>query len=255
LTGAIVVATLNVRNTADRWRDRGPLLVEQLVALDPDVIALQEVRRFPDQARGIAREASRRRPDQPPWGMRTAYKTGPKRLWEGLAVLSRLPLDGDTGRLRLRGQSRVALRVTVVVPGGATLDVYDVHLADGDETVRSRQARRLLEWTDERPDRPAVLTGDFNSRLGSAPIRILTARLRSAYAEVHGTEPPRTVVGDSETGTGPVLDYVFVNDRVEVLDARVAFDQPAPDDPRRFPSDHFGLAVTIALTPPAPAPG
>ena len=242
MTGAIVVATLNVRNTADRWRDRAPLLVEQLVALDPDVIALQEVRRFPDQARRIAREG---------WEVRRTFKTGPKRAWEGLAVLSRLPFDGGTGRLRLRGQSRVAQRVTVAVPGGGTLDVYNVHLADGDETVRARQARRLLAWMGERPDRPAVLVGDCNSRPGSAPVRALSARLRSAYAEVHGKEPPRTLVG----GSGTVLDYVFVNDRVTVLAARLAFDQPAPDDPRLFPSDHFGLAATIAVTRPVPAPG
>jgi endonuclease/exonuclease/phosphatase family metal-dependent hydrolase len=173
-----------------------------------------------------------------------------------LAVLSRLPVDGRAARLRLRGQSRVAQRVTVATPEGGTLDVYNVHLADGDETVRARQARRLLEWMDERPDQPAVLMGDFNSRPRSAPVQILTARLRSAYAEVHGREPPRTVVG------GGVLDYVFVNDHVAVLDACLAFDQPSPADPRLFPSDHFGLAVTISVTvtgrrggPPVPAPG
>ncbi len=243
----IVVATLNVRNTADRWRDRAPLLVEQLVALDPHVIALQEVRRLPDQARRIAPEG---------WQVRRTFKTGPKRFWEGVAVSTRLPVDGPAARVRLRGQSRVAQRVTVAVPdghiSGSTLDVYNVHLADGDDAVRCRQATRLLEWMDERPDQPAVLMGDFNSRPGSAPVRILTARLRSAYAEVHGREPARTVV------TGGVLDYVFVNDRVAVLDARLAFDQPSPADPRLFPSDHFGLAVTIAVAvtgrPPAPAP-
>ena len=245
----VVVATLNVRNTADRWRERAPLLVEQLEALAPHVIALQEVRRVPDQAGRIAPEG---------WHGRRTFKTGPKRLWEGLAVLSRLPVDGRAARSRLRGQSRVAQRVTVALPdghiSGATLDVYNVHLADGDETVRARQARRLLEWMDERPDQPAVLMGDFNSRPRSAPVQILTARLRSAYAEVHGREPSRTVV------TGGVLDYVYVNDRVTVLDARLAFDQPSPADPRLFPSDHFGLAVTISVTatvtgrPPAPAP-
>ena len=90
------MATLNVRNRADRWRERAPLLVEQLVELDPDLISVQEVRRIPDQARWIAREASRARPDGPPWEVRKAFKTGPKRLWEGVAVLSRLPVDGRT---------------------------------------------------------------------------------------------------------------------------------------------------------------
>ncbi|MEA2900762.1 MAG: hypothetical protein QOH36_649 [Actinomycetota bacterium] len=248
--GGLVVATLNLRNTADRWRERAPLLVEQLVELDPDVISVQEVRRIPDQARWIAREASRRRADSPPWEVRTAFKTGPKRLWEGVAVFSRPPVE-DAARIRLRGQSRVALRVTVMLADGRPLDVYSVHLADGDEAVRVEQARRLLAWMDERPGRPAVVMGDCNSRPGSAPIRTLTAggRLRSAYALVHGSEPPRTVPPGGKGG-GTVLDYVFVNDEVVVHDAWLAFDRPSPTDPELYPSDHLGVAASISLVPP-----
>ncbi len=236
----VVVATLNVRNTADRWRERAPLLVEQLVALDPDIVGVQEVRRFPDQARRIARAGGRS-------AVRKAFKTGPKRLWEGVAVLSRLPVT-DHARLRLRGQSRVALRVTVELAGGQALDVYDTHLADGDEAVRVAQARRLLAWMDERPERPAVLVGDCNSRPGSAPIRVLTGRLRSAYAEVHGSEPRRTVPPGG-SGPGAVLDYVFVNQLVAVLDAGLAFYRPSPADPSLFPSDHLGLWATLSVLP------
>lgn len=252
---ALVVATLNVRNTADRWRARAPLLVEQLVELDPDLISVQEVRRIPGQARGIAREADRRREeglgpgsDERPWEVHTAYKSGVKRLWEGMAVLSRLPVT-DRARLRLGGQARVALRVTVTVPDGRTLDVYTTHLADGDKKLRCSQARRLLAWMDERPGVAQVLMGDFNSAPGTAPYRVLTGRLRSAYAVVHRAEPERT------QPTGGTLDYIFVNDLVTVLDAWVAFDRPSPDDPGLFPSDHFGVAASLSLRPPPPPPG
>jgi endonuclease/exonuclease/phosphatase family metal-dependent hydrolase len=233
----VVVATFNVHNTADRWRDRAPLVVEQLVDLAPDVIGLQEVRRFPGQARWIARHAGG-------WTVRTAYKSGPKRLWEGLAVLSRLPVVGH-GRLRLGGESRVALRVTVSVPGGQEFDVYDTHLADSDPEVRCAQVRRLLTWMDERPDVAQVVVGDLNSRPGSAPLKVLTdgGRLRSAYAEVHGSEPARTVPG------GTVIDYIFVNDRVTAVAAWLAFDRPAPspEDPKLFPSDHLGVAARLIV--------
>jgi len=240
----VVVATLNVRNTADRWRARAPVLVEQLVDLDPDVIALQEVRRFPGQARRIARDGAGGRPEpEPAWEVRTTYKSGVKGLWEGIAVLSRLPVTGHA-RVRLPGQSRVALRTTVETAGGP-LDVYDAHLADGDEALRTAQACRLLAWMDERPEVPQVLMGDLNSRPGSAPLRALTGlgRLRSAYALVHGTEPRRTVHRDG------VLDYILVNDRLAVLDAWLAFDRPAPGDPALLPSDHLGLAATLSLVP------
>src|SRR5205085_9584547 len=124
---------------------------------------------------------------------RHAWKTGRKRLWEGGAVLSRLP-GVDVGGRRLRGQARVALRVTVTLPEGRPLDVYSVHLADGPEARREAQARRLRAWVDERPDRAAVVMGDCNSRPGSTPVAALLAggRLRSASADVHGLQPRRT---------------------------------------------------------------
>jgi endonuclease/exonuclease/phosphatase family metal-dependent hydrolase len=46
-----------------------------------------------------------------------------------------------------------------------------------------------------------------------------------------------------------VLDYIFVNDRVEVHDGWLAFDRPGVGDPTLYPSDHFGLAATLTLRP------
>ncbi len=238
----LVVATLNVRHTADRWRARAPLLVEQLVALDPDLIGLQEVRRFPSQARWIARRAAGAGPGRRPWEVRTAYKTGVKRLWEGIAVLSRLPV-ADGARLPLGGDSRVALRVTVTLPGGGRLDLYQTHLADGDADLRRAQAQRLLAWMDERPGMAQLVVGDLNSGPGSGPLRVLGRRLRSAYAVVHGSEPRRTVPG------GAVLDYILVNDLVTVMDAWTTFDRPSPDDPDLLPSDHLGVAARLICDP------
>ena len=37
------VASLNIRNLADRWNERLPLLLADFAALQPDVIGLQEV--------------------------------------------------------------------------------------------------------------------------------------------------------------------------------------------------------------------
>ena len=67
-------------------------------------------------------------------------------------MLSRPARSPGHARLRLGGDARVAQRVTVVLPDGRPLDVYNTHLADGDEAVRTAQARRLLAWMDERPD-------------------------------------------------------------------------------------------------------
>ena len=37
------VATLNIRNIADRWSERLPLLLTDMAALQPDLLGLQEV--------------------------------------------------------------------------------------------------------------------------------------------------------------------------------------------------------------------
>ena len=47
-----------------------------------------------------------------------------------------------------------------------------------------------------------------------------------------------------------MLDYVFVNDRVAVHDAWLAFDRPSPADPGLYPSDHLGVAASVSLVAP-----
>jgi endonuclease/exonuclease/phosphatase family metal-dependent hydrolase len=243
----IRVATLNCRNTTDRWRARRPLLVRQLVDLQPDVIGLQELRRFPSQTRGIA---ARARAGNLVLEQFRSYKTGLYGLWEGIAVLSRLPVL-DRARLNLGGQNRVAQRVTVAA-GDATLDFYNTHLASEGEEVRTRQAQRLMEWMAERPSRPQVLVGDFNARPTAPSIRLLTGELRSAYAVVHGAEPAKTVPTPLRVGApgkGSVLDFVFVNDLVEVHEAWRTFEEADPADEHLVASDHYGLTASISVRP------
>ena len=249
----IRVATLNCRNTADRWKARNPLLVRQLVNLQPDVIGLQELRRFPSQARGIA---ARARAGNLVLEQFRSYKTGLYGLWEGVAVLSRLPVL-DRARLKLGGQNRVAQRVTVAA-GDGTLDFYNTHLASEGEEVRVRQAQRLLEWMAERSSRPQVLVGDFNARPTAPSIRLLTGELRSAYAAVHGQEPAKTVPTPLRVGAtakGSVLDFIFVNHLVEIHEAWRTFEEAEPTDEHLVASDHYGLAAVISVRPAGGAGG
>jgi endonuclease/exonuclease/phosphatase family metal-dependent hydrolase len=245
------VATLNLRNTADRWRERRSLLVRQLVELAPDVVGAQELRMFPDQAAWIVREVAAQTGGRLRYRAHRRAKTGLAGLWEGIGVLSRMPVVA-TAWLHLGAQGRVAQRVTVRPPEGGVLDVYNTHLGLGGEILRTAQARRILGWMDERPPVPAVLMGDFNARPGSPTIELLSSRLRSAHLEVHGCEPSRTVPTPLRlrpTSEGSVLDYVFVNPLVVVDSARVAFDEADPCDATLCASDHYGLSVTVRCSP------
>ena len=242
------IATLNLRNTADRWPERRHLLVRQLVDLSPDVIGVQELRVLPDQARWLVRAVERQSGGGLRYRAHRQTKVGLAGLWEGIGVLAAVPVVA-TARLDLGAQARVAQRVTVRTPEGGLLDVYNTHLGLGGEALRSAQAQRILDWMDRRPPVPAVLVGDFNARPGSPTVALLSRRLRSAHLEVHGHEPARTVptpLRAWSTGDGSVLDYVFVNDLLEVHDARIAFAQCDDHDPTLLASDHYGLSVTVA---------
>ena len=238
------IATLNVRNTADRWRARRGLLVRQLVALAPEVIAVQELRMVPDQAKWIAGEVGRVTGGRLRYACHRRPKMGAAGLWEGIGVLSRVPVV-STAWLDLGSDARVAQRVTVRTAEG-TLDVYNAHLGLGGERLRSAQAQRLLDWVGGRRPGPAVLMGDLNARPGSPTIELLSGRLRSAHVVAHGCEPPRTVPTPLRVnaGAGSVLDYVFVNDLVEVAGAGVAFDEVQGD---LCASDHYGLVAELGL--------
>ncbi len=251
--GATVrVGTLNLRNTSDRWKERAPLLIEQLVALRPDVIGLQEVRVPAKQARWIVDQVNDRiEDDEPTYRFYQTDKTGLAGRLEGIAVMSRLPiLEKDW--LDLGGGSRVAQRVRVALPSGVAFDFYNTHLhhsRDADE-LRLEQAACILGWLDEHASGPQVVVGDFNAQPSAPPVQFMTERLRSAHAAVHGREPDRTAptpLSDQWGEPGHVIDYIFVNELIDVRESWVTFDKVAAADERICASDHYGLAADIAV--------
>lgn len=244
------VGTLNVRNTADRWRERRELLVAQLVELRPDVIGLQELRRWPNQVRWVTRRLNQSLQEDPPYRYHSTGKTGLWGLWEGLALVSRLPIVAR-GSLDLGGEHRVANWVRVRLREGAVLEVHNAHLSSRDEALRARQARRIIDYLATRREVPTLVVGDLNAGPASPSLRVLGEQLRSAYALVNGEEPARTwpTALRPDVAGGNVIDYVLVDDHVEVVDAWLTFDRPASTDPRLFPSDHFGIAATVRIRP------
>lgn len=249
MPGNLRVATLNCRNTADNWPARRPLLAEQVRAALPDIIGLQELRRFPSQGKWIRDHV--KDPAAGAYSLDTAWKGGWwKWAYEGVGVLSLFPV---TARARLRlGYDRVALRTTHRLPSGRELDFYTTHLhhPPAATVVRQRQAMRLLAWISERRDVPHILVGDLNANPGSKEIGMLSKAMRSAYTAVHGREPDRTFPAPSSLAwhdAGSCLDYIFISEHFAVLDARVAFDQVSPTNDRLSPSDHYGLVAELEL--------
>ena len=244
--GELLVATLNVRNIADRWDERLPLLLADMAALQPDLIGLQECVYAVQQDRllgaaGAGVYASRRG-----WAGRPEY---------GNAVLGRAPLllaDGERVDL---GHNRSALRVPVATASGPSLDFTVTHLHHlvPDESERERQAHALVEWLAPVTG-PLVVVGDFNAEPVESTYRVMRdAGFRSAHVEANGAEPAVTwpsgiqAPGMDVDGDPGCLDYIWLRGPITVLDCRLAFDRPAIDDATLYPSDHLGLAARIRV--------
>jgi endonuclease/exonuclease/phosphatase family metal-dependent hydrolase len=247
------VATLNLRNASDRWLERAPLLLEQFVELAPDVIGVQEIHVPTRQGEWIVRKVNEWLPaGARPYVLHQANKTGIKRLQEGIGIITRLEtLAFDS--IDLRGGHRVASRARLRTADGIAFNFYNTHLhneASADD-MRLAQSRRIIEWIATHDDVPSIFVGDLNATPDKPPVAAVSERLRSAYALVHGHEPEGTVPTPLNADWGQrspkTIDYIFVDDLVQVHDARIVFDRVSPDDERLAPSDHYGLVAEVSF--------
>jgi len=246
----VSVATLNLFGKIARWDERLPLVIDQLAALQPDVVGLQEVV-IADQGTLICHLANDRLADSPPYRVYHMARPGAGAGVEALAVISRVPVEAHEG-LDYLLQDGVAQRLRLRLDGGATFDFYNTHLyfPPTATEVRLNQARRLLAWVDTWQGAAAtVIVGDFNAYPQEPTIALMKSRFASAYEEAHGQEPERTwptPVNTFDPSPPGCLDYVFVAG-TRVLEAGLAFDRPHPSDANLFPSDHLGVAAKLAI--------
>jgi endonuclease/exonuclease/phosphatase family metal-dependent hydrolase len=239
------VATLNLRNLADRWDERLPLLLADMAALQPDLMGLQEVV-YPAQQDRLLGAAGA--------GHYRAIRGFAGRPEYGNSILVREPLQaGEPERVDL-GRERSATRVPLQLPDGARLvfAVTHLHHLVPDNAVRDEQARGVIEWLDGAD--ATVVVGDFNADPSEpAYARMLGAGFRSAYVEANGAEPavtwPSGLQGPAidDDGEPGCLDYIWLRGPIRVVSARLVFDRPAVGDPGLYPTDHFGVAARVEI--------
>lgn len=242
---ALHVATLNIRNIADRWPERIPLLLADFGALQPDLIGLQEVVFAVQQDRILGAAGESRYQSRRGWAGRPEY---------GNAVLVREPLRADEGDRLDLDYRRSALRVPVALPSGR-LDFVVTHLHHEvpDEAMRAEQAGKLTAWLEDITW-PVVVVGDFNAEPEEETYRrMLDAGFTSAFAAANGREPDVTwpsgikAPGMDLDGDPGCLDYIWVRGAITVESCRLAFDRPAVHDATLYPSDHLGLSARLQV--------
>lgn len=239
-------------------------MVQGLKESNPDLIVVQEVRLPYNTAQWLADELNFPHVYLSP-------KTGFEASREAVATISRLPFERNE-TLDLGGQQRVAQYVQVKV-GAQSLVVANCHLfwQPGNSATRLRQAGKLIKWLREIPGNPpCVVCGDFNGTPETTAIELMRQHYKSAYAAIHGSEPdftcptplPRSLWSNMRTFLGffflirpdhlnrswqGTLDYIFVDPGLKIIGCQIVLDQPAPDNPRIYPSDHVGILATIQV--------
>jgi endonuclease/exonuclease/phosphatase family metal-dependent hydrolase len=247
----IKVATLNLLGRMGEWERRAPLVIEQLHALSPDVIGLQEVDLMLDQGMWISREVNKTLGEESHYRAKHAASPGVLASIHGIGTLARIECT-EHEVLDLMSFERVAQRL--VYRAGDTPFVFvNTHLHHPPEAAaeRVREAQYLLEWLDRREPRlPTVIAGDFNSYVHEEVVKLMKSRLRSAYEAVHGREPEKTwttPVNKWDNSPHGTLDYIYVSPEFRIAEAGLAFDTPSADDPDLYPSDHLGVYAVLDL--------
>jgi len=244
----VKVATLNLFNRMGEWDRRFPLVIDQLEAMAPDVIGLQEVDLGIDQGMQISRAINKRLPSKPHYRIKHATSPGQRAAVFGIGTLAKSEcLRHEI--LDLMTFERIAQRMEYEVEGGrfALVNTHLHHPVEAEEE-RLEQAERLLAWMDGFQPMPTVLSGDFNAYEGEKTVRLLKSRFRSAHETVHGREPEKTwptPVNTWDNSPAGTLDYIYVSPEFRVTDAGLTFDTPSADDPALYPSDHLGLFAVL----------
>jgi endonuclease/exonuclease/phosphatase family metal-dependent hydrolase len=223
------VMTYNIRGQASLYASGHIERVAAVIrAVDPDVVALQEVHRSTWKSRYRDQFAEL----QERTGLQGAFGSsiGIGRGEYGNAILARgevlhtivHPLPG-------RGEARTMLE-TLVETGGGVLTVFATHLSAWGvrgRVARSRQAARAARLA-RRSRLPFVLAGDFNSEPSTRELSWFEndARIVSCVASP----------GATHRLTRRCLDYIFVDRRWRIDDARVVAEGP---------SDHWPIVAEL----------
>jgi endonuclease/exonuclease/phosphatase family metal-dependent hydrolase len=243
-------ATLNLEQDHKRWAQRRELVVEQLCAIRPDVMAFNEVS-IPLQTAKWLQKAARDRLGVTYHLVQQTRVNGLSEV-EGEALLTRFPVI-ETANLDFRTRDMVALVARILIDK-TPVDVYVTHLyrTVGDDSLRLYQVQQLLAWIDSRDDVGArIVCGDFNATLETPSAALMATRFRptqtapTAFTALAGTDG--TVSHAGRPRMERCIDYIWLSGAVRAHDSRVCFNQPDPADASLWPSDHAGVWADLEV--------
>jgi endonuclease/exonuclease/phosphatase family metal-dependent hydrolase len=245
----IKVATINILVDTEYWSDRRNLLVAGLKEINADIIGVQEINE--DKANFLVENLD----------MPYIYKVGDD------AILSRHPfIQQEIIDLQIR---RPAQFVRVEINNKQFI-FCNGHYFWGPGSCQERmiEFQRLVEYLHQLPpELPIINVGDFNAVPTNPEVQFLRKHFTSAYADFNCSEPEYTsptpllrkqklrhliylkmtdiFVNHQFKPWRGTLDYIFVSNHVRVKNCQLFLTEPSPENPRIYPSDHFGIVADL----------
>jgi endonuclease/exonuclease/phosphatase family metal-dependent hydrolase len=255
------VMTFNVRYPAtgdgpNRWEQRRDLLVATIRESAPDIIGTQEL--FYEQGEHIAGKAPEyawfgvsRRGDRTDEHMGVFYRTSALRLVEsGNFWLSDTPEKAGSMSWNVTLPRMATWGLFEVKSSGRRFYLYNTHFPHRreDEEARVECARVIRERVSKLPpDTPFVLTGDFNTDVGSKAYRILAEGMTDAWATADVKAGPNgTFHGFKGTPGAARIDWVLFRGFARAARAETI----TRNDEGRYPSDHFPVLTELEFRRP-----
>ncbi|MEA3351107.1 MAG: endonuclease/exonuclease/phosphatase family protein [Chloroflexota bacterium] len=279
------VLTINILDDLSHWNARREVLLNQINALEPELIALQEVAVYKGEntAQWLADQLNGGdEPPDPPYELHLIPDNGAKSRTGAIAVLSRWPIKRNE-RLVFEDQNHSVQLVRVRVDETAIIlvNVLYYHQEEEEAVLRPDSIEKLLDKLDQQSVAiPVLICGDFGTTPSSPSIQTMRKYFDSAHKQIHGHEPEYTYPtplplswqvkfvdwlestlgnhndnGADAAGTVAAvngdedlrvtLDYIFADPRLQILDCQIVCDQPSPQDEKIYPSDHFGLFAEL----------
>ncbi|WP_426534443.1 endonuclease/exonuclease/phosphatase family protein [Bradyrhizobium sp. McL0615] len=238
------VVTLNLEQDHKRWKERRPLILEGLLTMKPDVIALNEVSIVEQSARELQKELKSLLGSH--YNLVQQTKVNGLAAIEGEALLTRFAIT-ETANLDYQTRDMVAQVVRVIVDD-RPVDVYVTHLymSRGDDALRLFQVQQLLAWIDARNDvSDCIVCGDFNATLDMPSAALMATRFQPSQTLPTAFTPLAAADGSISHPYWPrmdrCIDYIWTAGAIRTVASGVCFNRPAASDPSLWPSDHAGV--------------
>ncbi|MBE1556696.1 endonuclease/exonuclease/phosphatase family protein [Sporosarcina limicola] len=249
------LATFNIWNNEDTWNSRKKVIIDEIIRIDADIIALQEVPNL-QELELIVKDV----------GMKHYSFMSYLDDEEGLAILSKHPLETINKTNDILNQC--AQRVTVAIKG-FTLGLTNVHLDWKSVANREKEIVEVIKWNSESNHTDyELLCGDFNS----APNRSSIYNFLVGELSINAIDTSWVDLGQSLNS--PTLDFVnnsWLHNRDRLNDIRVpirydwllvkaCYPKQEPkltkielfaNNPTTIhqilPSDHYGVYVDLSF--------